>query len=165
MDLDPVESGTFWRGRILNFKKRNTSLGSIADPESGIFLPLDPGTGMGEKTGSGMNIQDHFPESLRQFLGLKILKFFHADPDPKFGILFNLDPGWKNSDPGSEIKHPGSATLPFAIIISTVVGYLLSHQEHFYLGKVRRLKLRPVLHCHVFYRTWHRLRVGSGSGE
>jgi hypothetical protein len=78
---------------------RNTSLGSFADPESGVFLPLDPGSGM-------MNIQDHFSESLETFLGLKILKFFHADPDPKSGILFNLDPGWKNSDPGSEINIP-----------------------------------------------------------
>ncbi len=29
-----------------------------------------------------MNIPDHISESLKQFLGLKILKFFDADPGP-----------------------------------------------------------------------------------
>jgi hypothetical protein len=37
-------------------------------------------------------------------LGLKILRFFDADPDPGFGILSTLDPGWKNSDPESGIN-------------------------------------------------------------
>jgi hypothetical protein len=54
---------------------------------------------MGEKSGSGMNILDHFFESLETVFGLKIVKFFDAYPD-----LLN---------PGSEIryKHPGPATL------------------------------------------------------
>jgi hypothetical protein len=39
---------------------------------------------MGEKSrsGSGMNIPDHIPGSLETIFGLKILKFFDADPDP-----------------------------------------------------------------------------------
>jgi hypothetical protein len=39
-----------------------------------------------------MNIPDHISESF----GLKILKFCDADPDQ----------GWKNLDPGSEIRDP-----------------------------------------------------------
>jgi hypothetical protein len=34
--------------------------------------------------GSGMNIPDHFSESLETDLELKILIFFNADPDPEF---------------------------------------------------------------------------------
>ncbi len=46
--------------------------------------------------------------TLHQFLGLKILKFFDADPDPRYGILSTLDPGsgLKKSDPGSGINIP-----------------------------------------------------------
>jgi hypothetical protein len=47
-----------------------------------------------EKTGSGMNIQDHISQN--NFFILKILKFFDADP----GIFLTLDHGWKNSDLG-----------------------------------------------------------------
>jgi hypothetical protein len=32
-------------------------------------------------SGSGMNIPDHFSESLETVLGLKVLKFFDGDPD------------------------------------------------------------------------------------
>jgi hypothetical protein len=41
-----------------------------------------------------MNIPDHISESFETIFGLKILKFFDADP------------GWKNSDPGSGINIP-----------------------------------------------------------
>ncbi len=34
------------------------------------------------------------------FFGLKILKFFDVDPDPRSGIFLTRDPVWKNSDPG-----------------------------------------------------------------
>jgi hypothetical protein len=62
---------------------------SVADPDpgSGAFLPLDPGSGSdirdGEKSGSvsGMNIPNNFSESLQTVLGLKILKFFDANPE------------------------------------------------------------------------------------
>jgi hypothetical protein len=43
----------------------------VADP--------DPGSGMGKKSGSGMNNPDHISESLTIF-GVKIHKFFDADP-------------------------------------------------------------------------------------
>ncbi len=43
-------------------------INSAADPASGAFLPLDPWSGMGQKSGSGiesgMNNQDHISESL-----------------------------------------------------------------------------------------------------
>ncbi len=44
-------------------------------------------------SGSGMNIPDYFSESLETVCGLKILKFFDADPDPGSGILLTFDPG------------------------------------------------------------------------
>jgi hypothetical protein len=47
---------------------------------------------------SGMNIPDHISESLVTVFGLKILKFFYADPGSR--IFLTLDPGWKNLDPG-----------------------------------------------------------------
>jgi hypothetical protein len=51
--------------------------------------------------GSGMNIPYHISESLESFVWVKILKFFDADPDPGSGNFSTLDPGWKNSNPGS----------------------------------------------------------------
>jgi hypothetical protein len=46
-----------------------------------------------------MNILDHISESLEKKFGLKILKFFDADPDPGSVIFLTGDPGWKNWDP------------------------------------------------------------------
>jgi hypothetical protein len=42
-----------------------------------------------------MNIPDHISENLEQFLGLKIPKFFDADPGSgvESGIFLTLDPG------------------------------------------------------------------------
>jgi hypothetical protein len=39
----------------------------------------DPGPG----SWMNINIPDHFSESLKQFFGLKVLKFFQADTDPE----------------------------------------------------------------------------------
>jgi hypothetical protein len=66
------------------------------DPGSGAFWT--PGSGMGEKLRSGMNILDHIFESLETIFWFKILKFFYEDADP--GNFLTLDPGWQNSDPG-----------------------------------------------------------------
>jgi hypothetical protein len=49
--------------------------------------------------GSGMNIPDHFSESIETFLGLKILKLFDADSNLGSGFFLTLEPGWKNLDP------------------------------------------------------------------
>jgi hypothetical protein len=51
-------------------------------------------------------IPDHFPESLEKVFWVK--KYFNspADPDLGSGIFLTLDPGWKNSDPGSRINFP-----------------------------------------------------------
>jgi hypothetical protein len=56
-----------------------------------------------------MNIPDHISETLESIFWVTILKFFDADADP--GILFTLDPGWKQFRSGIRDKHPGSATL------------------------------------------------------
>jgi hypothetical protein len=64
-------------------------MSSVPDQGSGAFLAQ--GSGMEKKSGSGMNIPDHFSESLETVLGLKIFNFFDADPiwnlfDPRAGI-------------------------------------------------------------------------------
>ncbi len=68
---------------------------------SGIRCLFDPLIGMGKKSGSGsgMNNPDHISEHLETiFFGVKILKFFDADPGwKKFGYEIR---GGKNSDPG-----------------------------------------------------------------
>ncbi len=51
-----------------------TVIHSVADPDLGSGAFLTPG--------SGMNIPDHFSESLQTILGLKVLQFFDVDPDP-----------------------------------------------------------------------------------
>ncbi len=37
-------------------------------------------------------------KALKQFVGLKILKFFDAGADLGYRFFLTLDPGWKNSD-------------------------------------------------------------------
>jgi hypothetical protein len=66
---------------------------SVADPDpgSGAFLTL--GSGMGKKSGSGMNNPDHISESLETiFLGLKYVNSFMCIRDGK------------NDDPGSGMQ-------------------------------------------------------------
>jgi hypothetical protein len=53
-----------------------------------------------------MNIPDHISESIETIFGLKIVKFFDADPDAGSGIYLTLDPGWKKSDSESRINIP-----------------------------------------------------------
>jgi hypothetical protein len=70
---------------------------------------------MGKKSRSGFGIRirdEHhgsyfrLPRAQKQFFGLKILKFFDADPDAGFGIFLTMDPGYKYSDLGSGINIP-----------------------------------------------------------
>ncbi len=70
----------------------------IRDPVP--FWPLDPGSGMGKKSRSGS-------ESLEKNFGLKILKFFDADPDPGSGIFFTLDPGSGMDKFGTGVRDLG----------------------------------------------------------
>jgi hypothetical protein len=61
-------------------------------------------------------------------LGLKILKFFVADPDPGSGAFLTLDPvvsrieklgsGMKKFESGIRDEHLGSATLQKSSMIS-----------------------------------------------
>ncbi len=72
---------------------------SVADPDPVPIGPLDPGSGMGKKSGSGIRIRDDQPGlycisySLETIFWVKILKFFYADP--RSGIRDG-----KKSDPG-----------------------------------------------------------------
>ncbi len=58
-----------------------------------------------------MNIQDNFSKSLETVLGLKILKFFDANPDPESFWSWIRDGKIQKS--GIRIKHPGSGALLF----------------------------------------------------
>jgi hypothetical protein len=67
---------------------------------------------------SGINIPDKHPGSYFKslvaiFFGLKIIKFFVADPYPGFGAFLALDQGSGIRDGKLRIrgKHPGSAAL------------------------------------------------------
>jgi hypothetical protein len=78
----------------------------VADPDPVPFLPLDPGSRMGKKSGSGswIRIQNeqpgsYFRELRNHFLGLK---YFIFDGE-------NSDLGWKKS--WIRDKNPGYATL------------------------------------------------------
>ncbi len=78
----------------------------IRDPVP--FCPLDPGSVMGKKSGSGPRDKHHgsYFQKLGSNFWFKILKIFYVDPDPGSGIFLTLDPGWKHSDPGSGINIP-----------------------------------------------------------
>ncbi len=58
-----------------------------------LFDPRDPGW---PGSGSGMNNRDPFFECLENFFGVKILKFFDADPGSLMERIQLWDPGWKN---------------------------------------------------------------------
>ncbi len=76
---------------------------SVADTGSGAFLTTASGMDKKSGSGSGMNNPDHISESLETIFGVKILKFFDADPGSgmkKFGSRIR---DRKNVDPGSAI--------------------------------------------------------------
>jgi hypothetical protein len=56
---------------------------------------------MGKKSGSGMNISDHFSQSLETIFGLKLF-----DADPGSGIFLTQDPGWEKFGSGINIPDP-----------------------------------------------------------
>jgi hypothetical protein len=70
---------------------------------------FDPWIRVREKSGSEMNIQDHFPRAFKQFFGLKIkiLKFFDANPDPGSRIFLTWIQDGKIQGSGIRHKHPG----------------------------------------------------------
>jgi hypothetical protein len=101
------------------------------DPGSGAFLALwirdprwvesrhpDPGSGIrDEQLGSYfLELRNH----LFGFFGVKILKFFDADPGSGMETGRIRDPDGKKSDLGSGIRdeHPGSATLVYVVLIA-----------------------------------------------
>jgi hypothetical protein len=90
----------------------------VADPDPGCsaFLPLDLGSGsMIEKIliwDPGINVPDHISESLVQYFGLKMFKFFVSSvlqiriQNPMLFCPWIWDHGWKNPDLGINIPHP-----------------------------------------------------------
>ncbi len=64
----------FLKRKYLQYKLQ-FNITSVADPEPGTeiqyFLPLDPGSGMGNKPGSGIIIPVIFPRAETQFFGFK----------------------------------------------------------------------------------------------
>ncbi len=64
----------------------------MRDPGSGAFMTLDPGSGMGKKSGSGMSNPDHISGSLETIFWLKYLN----------SVMQIRDPGWKKSGSGME---------------------------------------------------------------
>jgi hypothetical protein len=98
---------------------------SIADPdpECGIDAFFDPGIRDGKKLdpGSAINIQKHIYKSLVTIVWVKNAKRYSC------GYAFlTLDPGWKNSDPGSGISIPGHwPDYRYSIIYFTVTSNFL----------------------------------------
>jgi hypothetical protein len=70
---------------------------NVTDPGSGVFFTPDPRSGMGKKTGSGINIPDHFSQSLETFLTAKNTYIICCGS----GI-------WNRFDPGSGMEKFGS---------------------------------------------------------
>ncbi len=94
-----------WRPESVSFRNSEFQIrtGSLEFKQcsgSGIrclFDPLDPGSGMGKKSESGMKNSDRIFESLETIFLVKIFQLFGADPGPgieKFGSRMG-----KNSDP------------------------------------------------------------------
>jgi hypothetical protein len=82
----------------------NQSVSQILILDSLFFLPLDPGSGMGKKSGSvsgsGMNNPDHISKSSEtiRYFGLKYLNSFLRIRDPGRKTIRIRDE--RNSDPG-----------------------------------------------------------------
>jgi hypothetical protein len=100
---------TGWNAIVINIFDVSVFYGfycSVAYPNSGSGAFLTPGSGMGKKSGSGsgMNNQDHISESLKNFIWVKILKFFDVDPGWK-KLKSRIRDG-KKSDLGSGINIP-----------------------------------------------------------
>ncbi len=87
---------------------------SVADPDPGSGAFLTPGSGMGRKSASGIRDEQpgsYFLELRNHFLfyffgGVKILKFFDADPGSGIETVRIWDGKSRIRD-----KHPDSATL------------------------------------------------------
>jgi hypothetical protein len=103
---------------------------SVADPGSGAFLPLDPESGMekNQEPGSGMDI----PHLLFIF-GLKIFKFFDADPG--------------SCQPGSGMEKIGFGINEFLGLKK--MQYLIKKQKIFVVKFYTFYS--NVLHCYTYF--------------
>jgi hypothetical protein len=79
---------------------------------------------MGGKSASGSGIRDEQPGSYFQelrnhffvFLGVKILKFFDADPGSGMETVRIRDPGWKKVGSGIKILDPQHCLLEIMVV-------------------------------------------------
>ncbi len=85
----------------------------IRIPDPVPFWPLDPGSGIGKKSGSGIRIQDeqpgsYFRELRKQFFGLKYLNSSMRirKPEAYPGSFWSWFQDGKNLDPGSGVNIP-----------------------------------------------------------
>jgi hypothetical protein len=88
-DQEPGEKNCYFR--TIKMSQEIFGRDQCCGSGSGAFLA--PGSGM-EKSGSGMNIPDHFSKSLETVFGGKILKSLNAYPGNRG--FFTLNSGWKN---------------------------------------------------------------------
>jgi hypothetical protein len=89
---------------------------------------------MGKKSRSGSGICDeqpgsYFRELINNFLGLKILSFFDADPNPESGIFLTPGSGMEKLRSGIRDKHLGSPTLIFYLLTSAAISYETSYRR------------------------------------
>jgi hypothetical protein len=89
------------------------------------FWPLDPGSGMSKKSGSGSGIRDEqpgsfFPELRNHFFGLKYLNSFDADPRSGMEKVGSGMEKIRIRDGKCRIREPGTATLRWTLVLSHV---------------------------------------------
>jgi hypothetical protein len=119
VDQDSLSKFLLAAGSLRYFKLYSSiSFVAVLDTGSEILGFFGPGIRIwdGKKSESGMNIPDHISESLETILGLRILKFFDADPYPRSAIFVTLAGIRDLFDPCSGIRDlfdPGSGMEKF----------------------------------------------------
>ncbi len=96
---------------------------------------------MGKKSGSGMNIQDHFSGSLETVFRAKIVKFFDADTDEGPECFW---PGIRDRKIRIWDKHPGSATLVRCLLILMILQVPTVPLVKCSLVQIRSIKLKQL---------------------
>jgi hypothetical protein len=83
--------------RLVQYLLFSRRLSSVADPGSG--------SGMGKKSGSGMNNPDHISESLKTIFGLIYLSSLMRIRDPRSGME-KFGSGINFPDPQHKVQAP-----------------------------------------------------------
>jgi hypothetical protein len=126
---------------------------------------------MGRNSASGSVIRDEQPGSyfleLRNhffgFFGVKILKFFDADPGSGRETVRIRDPGWEKVGSGIRDQHPASATLLLTVVAYSTGFCTLSYLILDSLYQIERIRYRIRSDRHPLCRTRIRILCRSGS--